>query len=258
MSRLTHFVALLAAPFSLLCCNPAWAEGTSTASISNVRLQVFDLTPDDGIAAGYDIDLIQPSLTGLFWSAPIELTKNRTPAPYVPDTVRVDFGPSFGQAHTDGPIGALSSAAVAHGDLGRYALASGKAEQWLSLTLRPNTVLAVSGHLNTVAQHVIDDETYDVQSTVRIHLSDPQGNHNASLLRYSWSGGPEDGYEALDEDFAVTYGNGTGQDMAVILSLLASSAVTAIPAPVPEPGTWLMLSAGLAGLGMAARSRRKC
>ncbi|GGY09873.1 hypothetical protein GJV26_11675 [Massilia dura] len=53
----------------------------------------------------------------------------------------------------------------------------------------------------------------------------------------------------------LAYANGSDRDLVVTLYLSAfTDVITA--GPIPEPGTWMMLRAGMMLMGVAARSRR--
>ncbi len=54
----------------------------------------------------------------------------------------------------------------------------------------------------------------------------------------------------------LAYANGSDRDLVVSLYLSAFTDVITV-GPIPEPGTWMMLCAGMMLMGAAARSRRR-
>lgn len=256
MPSLFRLAATLAASLSLLCGGSALAAGTTSASLSNLQLGTLDLTPDDGIMPGYTIDAVSPFLAAYFFAEAADSTQESYPDPYQPDSVRVDYGPSFGEARTGGALGDLSTNAAAHANLGDFGFAGAFSEQLVWLTLQPHTVLTVGGHFTTSAERMVDSADYDAYSRVSVTLADENFHVVTELWRSSGAWPNGDMAHALDEDFLLTYANGTDQDMLVSLYLSTWSDIIVL-APVPEPGTWAMLSAGLLLLGGAARRRRR-
>lgn len=248
-------VAVLAAALPLLYGSPALAAATTSASLSHLRLGTLDLTPDDGIAAGYDIGEASALLQAVFGTAAELSTQEISPEPNQPASVRIDHGSSFGEARTSGMLGDLSTDATAYANARDFVIA-GVSEQLVWLTLRPNTVLTVSGHLTTAAAGIDDDFAYNPYSEVSVMVADENLHVATFLHRYSYTQLDEIIAPGLDEDFLLTYGNGSDQDLLVYLYVHTQSEILAL-APVPEPGTWAMLCAGLLTMGAAARSRRR-
>lgn len=262
MKSPVHFAAALAVSLTLLPYGSAMAGGSATASISNVQLGVLDLTPSDGIAAGYDVGEISTSLTATWqvWPGPDRLTDEAAPGPYQAGTARVDRGPSFAQSHAAGPIGDLASAATWHAGNGSKGELSALLQQSVWLTLRPFTVLTVTGDFDLLAQRAPDGaHNYRSGSYATAGIYHDESNSYFKATRSASV--VSESIEEVHDDFLLTYANNSNQDLQVRLYFdLRSEAnkyAAGTPPPVPEPETWTMLGLGLAVLGMAARRRRR-
>lgn len=256
MQPLFRLAAALAASLPLLYGSPAVAAGTASAAISNLQLGTLDLTPHDGIAAGYEVGDVSAYLAAYIYTATTESLQETRPDPYQPGIARVEYGPSYGEARTSGALGDLATEAAAYPNLGDFGSAGAFAEQLVWLTLRPHTVLTVGGHFTALSSRVPDGGVdYDAYSRVLVSIADEQFNIATEMWRTSNVYPSGDMAHGLDEDFLLTYGNGSDHDLLVGLYLSTWSDVITLPA-VPEPGTWAMLGAGLLLLGGAARSRR--
>lgn len=247
---LRSLAAVAAAVF--LLCNCAHAAGTAFAGISNVQLTVADLTPDDGVAAGYDIGPLYTELAAFTLSE----SQSSYPDPYQADHVRVGHGGSYSQASVGSTLGDLAAESAADADLGMFGTIQGFSLQTIWLTLRPHTALTIGGQAATMAQRVPgNDVDYFAESYLGILAAD-QDWHQLSWLEYESRVLPEeDLYHAQVHDFQFGYANDSDESMTVILQLSASNYIRVLPA-VPEPAAWAMLAAGLAVLGVA-RSRRQ-
>ncbi|WUR11925.1 PEP-CTERM sorting domain-containing protein [[Empedobacter] haloabium] len=242
--------AALAASCLALLASPVLADGNAASRLSNVQFSTLDLTPDDGAAAGYEIVAIANSQVFASYSQrgnPGE--QNFFLEPYQPGVARVDYGPSFGEGSTSGAIGALDTRARGTAELDTFGHAGAHSIQRVLLTLRPNTVLIVGGHVDTLATAHFDQMRYDAVSRVDVGLIDAAGRR-VDMAQISYTS-VDGGIDELHDDFALRYENSSANDLAVTLDLHAQAAVFAIP----EPASWAMLSAGLLLLGAAGKRR---
>lgn len=263
MKSVFHFAAALAVSSTLLAHGSAMAEGSATASLSNIQLGVLDLTPNDGIAAGYDIGVISTRLTAAWQRWPDRVVDESAPDPYQSGTARIDRGTAFAQSHTGGAIGDLASVATwPTGNDGEGRL-SALPQQSVWLTLRPFTVLTVSGNFDLLAQRAPEGTySYISQSYGLARIYHEESNSYFEARRSAVAPASLGAtITEVHDDFLLSYANNSNHDLQVELYFDLRSEVdrfNTVPLPsVPEPETWSMLGLGLAVLGMAARRRRR-
>lgn len=256
MSVLSRLGTALIAASLLLCGRPALAEGAASVSISNVQIGALDFTPDDGIAAGFSIDSVAPHLSALLYSSK-EWSDEHYPVAYQPASARVDDDGSFAEASTTGKIGDLAGRANAAPDLELYnfGYAGGVASEVVWLTLRPNTVLIVRGHIDLVADASPDEAEYRSISFAAVDLTEEGSIETWATTSRRIVGGSS--HNELHDDFALSFINASDADSRVAMEFTASFDVYVEAQPVPEPGTWSMLCAGLVLLGVAGRHARR-
>lgn len=250
--------AALVAAGLLLCGGPALADGRASATISNLQFGVLDLTPDDGIAAGYSIASVAGPMLGTNINSRggIRLWEDLSPAPYEPGTARVDDGATFAQASTEGGLGDISAAAYATPSVVRFgdAHVGSRVNQMIELTVQPHTVLIMSGHLHVLSAYALDGARYlSIASASVSFLSDGVSASESHSTVTNWN---TDTTDEWDKDFMLAYANGSDDDLAVRFYLATWTSMSVTP-PIPEPEMWTMLGAGMLLLGAAGRYRRR-
>ncbi|WUR11768.1 hypothetical protein E7V67_018955 [[Empedobacter] haloabium] len=236
----------------------ARAGGTADAAIGNVRLGVLDLTPADGLAAGFDLLAVAPSLYASLNAAPAEYYAAGSPGPGIAATVAVGFGASGGTAATSGALADVAAHATGAANLGEYGYAAASGNQEVRLTLHPYSVLTVAGHLSSQAARDADAWHYDAVGMTSISIVDANGYTYTQHTRQSLSYADWPAHMAIEEDFTLAYANGGAEAQAVTLYFQTWSNVTRIAAPVPEPSMAALLAAGalcLVGWRSGWRSR---
>lgn len=259
----SYLAAALAASLALLSQGSAMAAGTATASISNVQFGVLDLTPGDGVAAGYSIDDFSTRLYANLRSWTEDESEMIWPNPYMPASVGYERGSSHAWSSSGGAIGELASDAAAHPnlDIGTRLITSSLQE--ISVTLRPHSLLMVSGHFSVLAERAPGGGMdFSASGQTRADLETDGNRYSAGRYFSVYPG--EDTSDGWEQDFALTYGNNSNHDIELSLSFYTHANADTQRAPfavspvsaVPEPGTWAMLGTGLALVGFAARRRR--
>jgi len=264
----TRFSAVLPALAALitLACPPVYADGAGTARIDAVTLGVLDLTPDDGMAAGFTIDYLDTRL--LAYSNTLNSGGSYTqnfvwPAPHTAGVavLPASAGPGTAVASTNGGVGNVGAQAAAGTALGRDNYVGAESQQDLWLILAPHTVLTVAGDAFTRAQRTLGSgEGYNVFSWAAVSITDVEGTTSSNLTRDStlyWDN-PDTDAERFDH-FMLAYANPGDTDLLVNLSFLAYTdvTVTTVAAAVPEPAAYALLLLGLLLVTTIARHQRR-
>lgn len=230
----------------LLGSHHAAAAGNATASISNVRLGVLDLTPGDGVPAGFDVHHVDPALYASLYSSTADYFSSGYPTPYLPASVSVSQGSAGSTAYAGGALGDVSSSAHSAGGLGEYGYVSASANQALSLWLQPHSVLTIAGHVASLAARENRAGTYyDIIGMTYIGLVDENGHTFTQYVRQSLAYGDWEDDMAIDEDFTLAFANGNAWAVPVTVNFQAWSNVMEIAVAVPEPSMMALLGAGL-------------
>jgi hypothetical protein len=237
---------LLAACLCLAFASPAaLADASASASISDIRYQLIDLDPNDGIlpeitfAGGSE----SASISLYAWEGNSNLGGYKT----LDSAGSIDITRSFANVAASTAQNALSSAIFLQVPGGPASSANASSYAIRNFTLSPNTGLIWSaiGNLAAVAP--------GVGASVRVFgtLSDTEGSQiesrRFSLDYNTWGGGDSvnlSGYLFTD-------------DQALSGNLSVSTSVFGVANSVPEPSTWGMLFAGLAVVGARRRRRSK-
>ncbi|WUR11845.1 PEP-CTERM sorting domain-containing protein [[Empedobacter] haloabium] len=242
---------------SILFATSASAAGpvsTTSVKVSDVAFQVFDLTPADGIAAGYTIrdtyTLLEATLSRSGWDG--NMYGSARDRPSSASTIELEYRNEYASASWNGALGGLSLSVTSSQSIftGRV-----DASQSMLVTLAPHTVFVFSG---LVAQSGTNPATqgwsYRLTSDFRAKIYD-FGDPSHELLFERILGGDNVPDYAQTDPFSLTYVNDTDlpRELSVRMDTYAYAHAPIVPG-VPEPSTYLMLGAGL--LGICWRSRR--
>lgn len=247
--------AVVAAATLLFAASAGAAVRTSaSAALTNVQFSVADLTPDDGIAAGYQFG---PRNTTIKASMTIaEFYDGFQAEPYfpVPVNAQARFADYTAQTNTSGALGSLSSSIDVGAMQWQGDNAQAEGSQWISILLKPHSAFTVSGYAEATLWTANPD--YPVLPGVAgasatlsyVSVDKPwlRGGGNVQLQ----AGQSQANY---GESFSLTATNDFDYDIELRLSLNAATSVYYDVSAVPEPGTWMMLGAGL--LVLAGRRR---
>jgi hypothetical protein len=256
MKNLSRLAAALTA---LVACVPsAFATATASATMTDVRYQLFDLNLTDGIA---------PAVTFVGQTfASVSATTNSNPGSlYVFNTgvlgealtTTLAFGSNLGSASiTAGPIGptATGPGAFATATSTGTGVSTSSAGYALSsqFTLTPNTLLVLLASAPTLS--VSGTQFGDTaQATVFLQLrglNSQQVSEGRSFLSLNPNGTISDlSYLTVTASFA----NLTNLPLDGYASARAQAESMGIGAAVPEPSAYLMLGVGLLVIGARLR-----
>ena len=263
MARLSTLVAAFAA----LAVAPVHAASFATASLSDLKITLFDLKPSDGITPGITFDL-----------------RANNASVFAEDSANTRFSEAFGTGPFDlsvatprssasaavagrGPanVTSLTASGSALGPLapgGSSSFSARAASPHLSsfasseFTLTANTRVKFSGLANLEAITTIGgDESAFASALLDAFGPGPDGRGSQfsnAFLDAEISGGAA-GVSLSSGLLTVRFDNQTGGDLAGRLSrdafVIGSSSV------VPEPETYAMMVAGLGLLGFMLRRR---
>ena len=234
----------------------AGAASTTNVGISNVAISVFDLTPTDGVAAGYTVRNALTSLSANLyrsgWDG--EMNGSASDRPTSASTVELEYRSEYASAAWDGTLGGLSLS-VRSTQSNFFVTAN--ASQSMLVTLAPHTGFAFTGvAAQSGVTPAVEPWSYSLTSHFRAQIYD-FGDIEHELVFERKLGGENAPDYTLTEPFSLTYVNDTDlpRELSLTINTYAyAHAPLAAVSAVPEPSTYLMLGAGL--LGICLRTRR--
>ena len=246
-----------AATALLAATTGAWAV-TATASLSNIKFQVFDLNPLDGIAPSftilsgtvYTVAYSEKGLSDYQWVLPASSQVNAPGLALASSAAGNALDPSSFTLTSSLSDTALST----YGDSSVYSQA------YFTLSLGAGTLLLVTADADVAANGFgsVDQTWLSASAGLEFRLSD-----NGSAV-YNYGGRSVFtgfGYSNLapssSGQFSLSFINSTSESMDINLNANAQSYVTTpMATPVPEPTTSAMLLSGLGvAFGVAFRRR---
>lgn len=246
---------------ALSICAHAGAAITlnTTVTTSDFSFTGTDLRPDDGIAGGAvllsSIDTTGARIDGRNWAYYGDgHVGGRIPVIAEHSTARAEAlpGTTFGDATTSASVTGLGDA--------QYV--SGSVNQTIYLRLLPYSSLTVYTSF-TMSSSVAGSDPgvaaayaqtfFNASLAATGSALDPLWQHDATNNTLTTAGTSY----SFSKDVSLTYTNNTGNAVVLSYGISNESAISFsfVAPPVPEPGAYAMLAAGLALLGMVARLR---
>ncbi|WUR11846.1 PEP-CTERM sorting domain-containing protein [[Empedobacter] haloabium] len=214
--------------------------------VSNLRFEVIDLTPDDGITPTFQLGWSTYQRRVTLGHGTGETTLFEGDLDHA-DTLRVRHSGSSAAVTWNTPVGGESESSVRV-----LSNLDGKATtltaEQTNLYLGPNARLIVYGDI--------------VQQAVFVGNGAGRGISTADIVLDAYLDTHDDYHSVIDavtpfnkvESFALSYSNTDSYEHWLTLSFKTQA--VGISA-VPEPSTWLMLGAGLLGVASVARRRQR-
>lgn len=248
---------------------------SSSASISDIRLQVIDLTPQDGTAAAA---AWSPYSSLIEADGRLETDPRYGPSQHIVSrtgdgaqadavSTSVGNGSSAASRGSAGEVSAFALAPDAGGD-GRNSYTWGWSDRSAYLQVEAHTAIALTMRA-TVSLSAADMETSSATALLRGGLRDLQGDfygHPSGFYEYEWfaaGGGTASGNSQSvqsSRDFTLNYANNSDEAITLIMfdnvSVYATNRYTVPPPPaVPEPSSYALLGMGLCMLAVTRRRR---
>ncbi|WP_338765307.1 PEP-CTERM sorting domain-containing protein [Massilia sp. METH4] len=249
---------------AVLLCGPVFASAAHAAeplaepalirygsSLGNVRMHVYDLTPADGMAAGYTIGAVSNSVSFLYSAAGVRDSDWGTfdaPGTFALDGAHIHMGASWG-----GP-GDFSVEAAA-GPAGTTVEMYADGRQTVAIAIAPHTAFVFSGLSLLTGDGYGTRQGGSFQSSLALRIDPHDG---ASTISRFFSSSPAYPDFDMSIPFSIGFTNATDTVRNVTLSYrLSAYGYLSQPLPgVPEPSTWWMLASGLLAVGWRLRHIR--
>lgn len=243
----------------VVAAGPALAAINSTASLTNIRLELVDLTPGDGVDPW------------ALYTGGARATAKVYGAPFCFGVCMIDGGPigepAVASISKDGgsafaaysPTGMFAggSATPGEGMAGRYMGSS-----WLKsgggnplFKLGANTGVRITGDYSVTATAMNASGSPELAGAYVFGYGALAGGYTNKFVRASSDGsdGPTFAHEA--GSFSMMFSNDKARTVGAWGGLDVGAFGRAAVAPVPEPGTYALFAAGLGVVGVVARRR---
>lgn len=249
---------------AMLAAAPATAASSASATITGITITLIDLNSGDGIDAALSWSWEQSYSGAQVYSSSESDYDSDWGASFYASTSAM-AGLPFGSASAStGPGGGSAAGSVSGPSYGGY----GYFYAWGSpvyggFSVTPWTGIIVTATFDGMAKTTVGlDEYAWAQGYLSIEIPADSGYDYYTSYRYAYAGCGWDGTSCVGESASfsgsmkLTYANLS--DDAVDGTMYARAYADGYSsAPIPEPQTYLMLLAGLAGVGAVVGRRRR-
>lgn len=265
MYTFARSVVATAALTALAAAPSAWAAANASASIGTVTITLIDLDLDDDIAPSMTFsDATSHSVAQLIGEV---LVSDEADGFYQPTSAMA--GGALGEmAAATGAGGALAAVQVAGSNaVGTDTSGSARGFFLGSFSLTPRTRVTLSTTVELSALTTVGYDGYSIfesgaaDGSIELGISQGTGFQSYGEFRYATASYAWDGVHYVGEtdsfngELSLTYSNLSDNFVSGYYQAQANAVATSA-IPVPEPGTYAMLLAGLAGIGIMVRRRR--
>ena len=258
MRHSSYIRTTLAAAVVLAVSTSTHAQATASATLSNFRVQVFDLNPSDGIPASVTFtdasaaQVYAQAVDGVFasdgtYSGPIGAALSAAAAQGAASSSGTTAaGDPFTLGAGPGASAAASTSGVDTSAYGvGYLLASG-------ITLTANTLLVFSANTSGVAAAVsLAGETADGIAVISLNNADNSQSRVGQSYQHAGIGNSYGSSAPFVQASLVNLSGGSISGAAYVYAYATGQG--AVPPPVPEPETYALMLAGFLAVGSVAR-----
>lgn len=285
-----HAAAALAAS-TLFAVAPAAAAVSASATFTDFGYTLFDLNPGDGIDASITFTVQQPGSFGTSTSAQaqdnavgVQASSAQAVQLFAPLSSFAAVAQTSAVGMTSGAlssgmdfVSSGSASATVDGATASFSAAANAGSWGTVFTLSPNTLVVFSGAgtasaTTTVGGNNFGTEFANAGAGISITGIGPSGTGSqsssasvsayasATYLYYDWITNTwiYEGQSTMQSgDLSASFVNYTGGTLDGSISVTTSASGSTPVAAVPEPGTWLLMFAGIAAVSARARQRAR-
>lgn len=268
IGAVTHRIVHLLLLTSAMLAGAAQAQASGSVTISDLRYQLFDLDPNDGITPSLTWESSAFALPSYALATShiegdpfqtVDYMRGQFALELVSAELLLDTGRSASAMHgalENGLVLQLGSAIVSDQFYGNFAgeIHSG----YIGFVLSPMTAVtfrsdvALGADIRAPSPGQLSDSV-SLMSELIVNFNGP-GAAYTHIAQQNWSSSSVGSAPPGDTALEMTLSNTRAYALSNELALYGAISVASAASPVPEPSSWVMLAAGLALL----TRRRSC